>query len=258
VGLSHICFGMAYTQMSSPVWEIVHMSKAVSNPYLYDARDAEIIPGKLQLYYAKVNDDNYQRAARFMPNDDEKATIMFSNFNYATYKEFFEDNLNCQNLSIPIYVAKSKQWGELTQYLEIKKFEKINESEELLDYPRFNVWVRGDTISLYNDQKQIILHDQKNIRQIRQALSRDMQFMIQFHDQLHGNSTGKVTSYENGAYIWWDVEMSIDLSIGDPFIIPIDLNKEKEELHHYSRNKFMRGVLAAAILAAFYYNKSNC
>lgn len=271
VGFSTLCLGMD-DQDNKIVGTILHVSKSHANPH-FEIKD--LILGKLQLYYKVRNDNNEQdtcfaaSAARFIPNE-AGSVIEFSNADYGQVADFLRTNSNFQDLATcPLYMrCKIKNQYPLDiRVLEVKDCEKFNEPEELLDIPKFNVCVEGDNISLYNDEKRIVLRDQKNIRQIRQALSRDTQFKIEFFHQINGNGIGKVTSYENGAYVWWDgwnpsfkslcVGMTFDLGMGDPFTIPIDLNKEKEEIHHYSRNKFMRVVLGVAILGALCYNKSN-
>jgi hypothetical protein len=256
--LSSTCFGMDNPKKNSVTWNIEDIVKAISSPY--DVRYGELISGKLQLYYARGDGPFRECAARFISHDG-RSIIRLNNFDGSKYGEFFEYSLSYKNLSIPLYIKPKQNWIKV---LKVERFENIYEPEELLDFPMFTLCMSGDNVSLSHDnKKQIILHNPENIRKIRQSLSSYKQFLIRAHDGINGNITGKVTRPENDAHIWWDGwkpsfirfcgTTSLNIDINDSFEVVIDLNKEKEEIHHYQRNKWISRGLVVLLLAGVTY-----
>ena len=286
LSLSNVCLGSDYKKMIPQIWEIGHISPYnecySGNPYNHVK---PLSSGKLQIYYAaKDNDDNYQPTARFMPNDNENKLIKFSNFDNDRYQEVkeLESRLSQRSgefdLSTPFYILRGgdEQWGKTAQVVEIEKIEKFYEPEELLDIQ--------DKVEIVLDSNNVILkslqssadrsfYHPANIEKIRDILSLkknkdNSPIKIIFKADNNENAYAKAMSYRHGSYIEWRgwipslslfvVNVSWDLEIDRPKEVIIDLDLEKEELHHYSRNKWMsRGLMAVFFIALAYQLKDK-
>lgn len=274
----NFCFGM---EKQEEKWEIHNIHQSVFDP---DSYQYEAPLGKLQIYWANDNADQYQSAARFIQNDG--VIIKFSNFDNLDKKNksiFFENKLkqNIQKVFIPVDI----NCGKKERHVAVTEIEYLNETEEILDIPKLKLWTNGDNIELKIFQKKYMIVHPENVHVIRQALSLNKQFIVKFlNDPLDISSmvqcladndgyVGKVIDYKNGSYIWWDgwypfikstsnklictgTPMTLAIS-NKPDKVTIDLGKEREELHHYQRNKLISRGFVALILAGAAYGFGN-
>jgi hypothetical protein len=273
-----MCFGMNDQEKEVQKWHIIDKHDFYDG---FDHSNKKVIPGKLQIYYARNYHDIYESAARFIPDDDSEGIIKFEHLSeidaeyykrYSRSKGYFE-RFRKINVSVLMYIERSIDGKNFTKYLRAI-VEQCNEPEELLDIPKFELRINGDNIEIEDRQKRKYkIYNQGHISNIKHTLSLNKPFRLTFFED-KTFVQGKVISYTNGSPIWWDgwipslkllgIGMSTDLSVVDkrqPVPVYIDLDREKKQLPHYQRIKLLeRGLMAATAVAMLmlYYNKLNC
>jgi hypothetical protein len=275
---SNICFGMEDQKRDVQVWEIIDSHDFQDG---FDHSSKKPISGKLQIYYARNYQDIYVPAARFIPDDASEPIIKFKYFSelgaeyckkrYSRSKGYFE-RLRGVDLSLLMHIERSIHGNNYRKYLRAI-VEHCNEPEELIDLPKFELWVNRNSVEIEDHQnRKYTIYNPGCVGNIKYTLSLNKSFrLILCEDKTF--IEGKVIRYTNYSPIWWDgwipssklscIGMSTDLSVVDnkqPVPVYINLNIEKEILPHYQKIEWMEkgSMVAVATLLLLYYSKLNC
>lgn len=245
-------------------------------------KSPEYTKEKLEFFYKKrLDSDKYEISARLLRGKIPIHEFENAGDRFGEIKDLCNLKHTCHSYDfykknqLKIEVQSDKK--ESKNFLLVDEVEHTGQTEELLNMPSCYPCMHSDTIVFqkaeWDEEEIATIYNPKNVAMMKALLlSWNKEPIVVTLIEGGKSSTFKIMEYSNGAYIHWQglnptcvgrcVGMPFSCAYGmDPsevkdrlWRIEIDLNKDKEYLPTYQRNKWgFRAVIAAILLYGGYW-----
>lgn len=233
--------------------EFFYKKELDSDKYEISAR---LLRGKIPIY-------EFENASECFPEIKDLCELKHTDHSYSFYKK--------RQLKIEVQ-SDSKGSKDV---LLVDEVEHTGQTKELLDMLSCYPVMHADTVVFqkaeWDDEKIATIYDPKNVALVKALLLSDRKPIIVKFIEGNDSHLVKVMECTNGDYVHWNawkprwvhwcVGMPGSCAYGmdskevtDPHKIEIDLNKDKEYLPTYQRNKWrFRGLIAGILSCGGYW-----